>query len=115
MSISHLLAAPGTRLGRRRRGGAAARTRGLRLAGLDGAELAQAARTGGARARGVHRLPPAAARTLALPGEPRPEYAPGTGKLQRYRAKAAELQVGVRTVRRWAAGLERDGPAGLVD
>jgi transposase InsO family protein len=52
---------------------------------------------------------------LALPGEPRPEYAPGAGRLQRYRAKAAELQVGVRTVERWAARLERDGPAGLAD
>jgi transposase InsO family protein len=52
---------------------------------------------------------------LALPGEPRPEYAPGAGRLQRYQAKAAEMQVGVRTVERWAARLERDGPAGLVD
>jgi len=52
---------------------------------------------------------------LALPGEPRPGYAPGTGKLQRYQAKAAELRVGVRTIRRWAAALEREGPAGLVD
>ncbi len=31
---------------------------------------------------------------LALPGEPRPEYGPGIGKLRRYQAKAAELQVG---------------------
>jgi transposase InsO family protein len=52
---------------------------------------------------------------LALPGEPRPEYGPGTGKLQRYQAKAAELRLGVRTIRRWAAALERYGPAGLLD
>ncbi|HVB43009.1 MAG TPA: hypothetical protein VNF47_09930 [Streptosporangiaceae bacterium] len=52
---------------------------------------------------------------LALPGEPRPEYAPGTGKLQRYQAKAAELQVGMRTIRRWAAALDECGPAGLID
>ena len=52
---------------------------------------------------------------LAQPGEPRPEYSPGTSKLQRYQAKAAELGVGVRTVRRWAADLDRHDPAGLVD
>ncbi len=52
---------------------------------------------------------------LALPGEPRPEYAPGIPKLARYQAKAAELGVGVRTVRRWVRDFERDGPAGLVD
>ena len=57
-----------------------------------------------------------AAPELALPGEPRPEYAPG------YRASSSGTRprppscgVGVRTIRRWAAALERDGPAGLVD
>ena len=52
---------------------------------------------------------------LALPGEPRPQYAPGVGRARRHEAKAAELGVGARTVRRWAAGLEREGPAGLID
>jgi transposase InsO family protein len=52
---------------------------------------------------------------LALPGEPRPEYTPGVGRLRRYEAKAAELGVGVRTVRRWVQRFDSDGPAGLVD
>ena len=50
---------------------------------------------------------------LALDGEPRPEYAPGVPMMARYRAKAAELGVGVSTVRRWMMQAE-DGPAGLV-
>jgi transposase-like protein len=50
---------------------------------------------------------------LALAGEPRPAYAPGAPKMARYRAKAAELGVGVSTVRRWVKQAE-DGPAGLV-
>ncbi len=52
---------------------------------------------------------------LALPGEPRAAYAPGTAKLARYEAKAAELDVGVSTVRRWVHAFEAEGPAGLVD
>jgi len=52
---------------------------------------------------------------LALPGEPRAAYAPGTAKLARYQAKAAELGIGMRTLRRWVAEFEADGPAGLVD
>ena len=36
---------------------------------------------------------------LALPGEPRPQYAPGTAKLQRCQAKAAELLDHVRSGR----------------
>ena len=51
---------------------------------------------------------------LALPGEPRPAFVPGTALMDRYRAKAAELGVGVSTVRRWAAAFTREGPAGLV-
>src|SRR5271165_136602 len=50
---------------------------------------------------------------LALDGEPRPQYAPGVPMMARYRAKAAELGVGVSTVRRWVT-LAYDGPAGLV-
>src|ERR1019366_8875628 len=113
VSISHLLAAPGTRVGDAC-GAERVTAAGLGLAGLGSAELAQR-RERVAHVReactGYRRGGP----DLALPGEPRPEYAPGTGKLQRYQAKAAEMQVGVRTVERWAARLEQDGPAGLVD
>ena len=52
---------------------------------------------------------------LALPGEPRPQYAPGTPKLQRCQAKAAELGVSVMTVRRMIWRFEADGPEGLAD
>jgi transposase InsO family protein len=113
VSVSHLLAAPGTRVSgiRGRDGGSDA---GTVLSSLGDAELARL-RERVAHVREVctgyrHGSP-----DLALPGEPRPEYAPGTGKLQRYQAKAAELRVGVRTIRRWVAALEREGPAGLVD
>jgi hypothetical protein len=113
VSISHLLAAPGTRIGDTS-GAERPADAGLRLASLSRAELAQL-RERVAHVReactGYRRGSP----DLALPGEPRPEYAPGAGRLQRYQAKAAEMQVGVRTVERWAARLERDGPAGLVD
>jgi len=51
---------------------------------------------------------------LALPGEPREPFGEGTTLMGRYRAKAAELGVGVSTVRRWAAAFTREGPAGLV-
>jgi hypothetical protein len=52
---------------------------------------------------------------LALPGEPRPQYAPGTTKLQRCQAKAAELGVWLMTVRRMIWRFEADGPEGLID
>ncbi len=113
VSISHLLAAPGTRIGDSS-GAERPADAGLRLAGLSRAELAEL-RERVAHVReactGYRRGSP----DLALPGEPRPQYAPGAGRLQRYQAKAAEMQVGVRTVERWAARLERDGPAGLAD
>ncbi|MCX5357255.1 Mu transposase C-terminal domain-containing protein [Streptomyces sp. NBC_00124] len=51
---------------------------------------------------------------LALEGEPRPDYAPGVPMLHRYAAKAAELEVGESTVRRWVAAVRKSGPAGLV-
>jgi transposase InsO family protein len=111
VSVSHLLAAEGTRLGE---ANAPAWEGTLRLAGLDDAELA------GLRERVAHVREACTgyrhgSPELAQPGEPRPEYAPGTSKLQRYQAKADELGVGVRTVRRWAADLDRYGPAGLAD
>ncbi|WP_329088022.1 helix-turn-helix domain-containing protein [Streptosporangium sp. NBC_01469] len=52
---------------------------------------------------------------LARPGEPREPYAPGAPKLERYAAKAAELGVGVSTIRRWIADFDRDGPEALID
>jgi transposase InsO family protein len=51
---------------------------------------------------------------LAQAGEPRRGYAPGTPKMARYQAKAAELGVSVMTVRRWVAAFASDGPAGLL-
>ena len=113
VSISHLLAAPGTRIGDAS-GAERSADGGLRLAGLGSAELARL-RERVAHVREACTGYRSGGPDLALPGEPRPAYAPGTGRLRRYQAKAAELQVGVRTVERWAARLERDGPAGLVD
>ncbi len=51
---------------------------------------------------------------LALPGEPRSDYAPGTPRMHRYGAKAAELGVDPATVRRWVARVKKSGPAGLI-
>src|SRR5260370_5158871 len=52
---------------------------------------------------------------LAGPGEPRPQYAPGVPLMQRYEAKAGELGVTSRPVRRWAGRYRDLGGAGLVD
>jgi len=51
----------------------------------------------------------------ALPGEPRAAYAPGVSLMERYRAKAAELGVGVTSVRRWTSAFEAEGEAALID
>src|SRR5262249_53723037 len=51
----------------------------------------------------------------ALVGEPRAAFSPGTALMDRYAAKAAELGVGVTTLRRWVHGFEVDGEAGLID
>jgi transposase InsO family protein len=113
VSIGHLLAAPGAQLqetSSQDRGDSAT----TRLAGLGRAELAQL-RERVAHVREACTGYRSGSPELALPGEPRPQYAPGTGMLHRYQAKAAELGIGVRTLRRWAASLDRDGPAGLVD
>ena len=113
VSISHLLTAPGTRVSESPAADSGLDA-GTVLSSLDSAELARL------RERVAHVLEACTgyrhgSPALALPGEPRPEYAPEVGKLRRYQAKAAELQVGVRTIRRWAAALEERGPAGLVD
>jgi transposase InsO family protein len=51
----------------------------------------------------------------ALAGEPRAGYEPGTLCMDRYRAKAEELGVGLTTMRRWATAFELEGEAGLID
>ncbi len=51
---------------------------------------------------------------LAAPGEPRAPFSPGVPLERRYAAKAAELGVGVRTVRRWAHDFREHGEAGLA-
>lgn len=113
VAISHLLSAPGSRLldapivlPRAAVGPLLANLDEAQLRALDDRaahvlELATGYRSGNA--------------DDALPGEPREPYRPGTAKMDRYRAKAAELGVGVRTLRRWVSGFERDREAGLVD
>lgn len=51
----------------------------------------------------------------ARPGEPRPGFGPGRSLMARYEEKAAELGVGVRTLRRWVADFAAGGEAGLLD
>ncbi|MFF3154145.1 helix-turn-helix domain-containing protein [Streptomyces sp. NPDC057910] len=51
----------------------------------------------------------------AIAGEPRPAYVPQRPMADREVAKAAELQVSVRTVRRWASAYRDGGEAALVD
>ncbi|WAX78338.1 TnsA-like heteromeric transposase endonuclease subunit [Streptomyces sp. KMM 9044] len=51
---------------------------------------------------------------LAEPGEPRPQYAATVPKMQRYEMKAAELDVSVRTIKRWVRAFLTDREAGLV-
>ncbi|MCX4098340.1 helix-turn-helix domain-containing protein [Nocardia sp. alder85J] len=50
----------------------------------------------------------------AVEGEPRPEYI-DTAMKDRYRSKAAELGISVRTVEYWVAAYRAVGEAGLVD
>lgn len=51
---------------------------------------------------------------IAEPGEPRAQFDPSTPILDRYRAKAVELGVAPRTVRRWATAYQELGEAGLA-
>lgn len=51
---------------------------------------------------------------LRLAGEPRAEYAPALSLASRRRAKAAELGVHERTVRRWMDAHEAHGESGLI-
>jgi transposase InsO family protein len=50
----------------------------------------------------------------ARPGEPRPQYAPVLPLACRYDAKAKELALSDRTIRRWAAAYRDYGEAGLA-
>jgi transposase InsO family protein len=50
----------------------------------------------------------------AGPGEPRPQFDPSTPLIDRYAAKAVELGIAPRTIRRWAAAYQQHGEAGLV-
>lgn len=89
VSISHLLAVPGTRIGDAS-GAEREPDARLVLASLGSGELARL-RERVAHVREACTGYRSGGPGLALPGEPRPEYAPGTGKLQRYQAKAAEM------------------------
>jgi transposase InsO family protein len=51
---------------------------------------------------------------LARPGEPQPEFDPGLPLEARYAAKATELGVGVRTIKRWVSRFRQLGEAGLA-
>ncbi|MEQ4195560.1 helix-turn-helix domain-containing protein [Streptomyces sp. YIM 103828] len=51
---------------------------------------------------------------LAREGEPRDEYAPSTSLEARYAAKAAELGVSSRSVRRWVTAFREKGEVGLA-
>jgi transposase InsO family protein len=111
-SIGHLLADPGTRLTGATPAQAAPAAPGT--SGLTTAETEDLRKLAG-HVREVLTGYKHGSEALALPGEPRPEYAPGTPKLERCQAKAAELGVSVMTVRRMIWRFEADGPEGLID
>jgi hypothetical protein len=51
----------------------------------------------------------------AIVGEPRAQFDPRVALMRRYEAKAAELGVGLRTLRRWVNDFRQTGEAGLVE
>lgn len=51
----------------------------------------------------------------AIEGEPRAAFDPGVALMRRYEAKAEELGVGLRTLRRWVNDFHQNGEAGLVE
>ena len=112
VSAGHLLADPSTRL--REAPGAPVGGAGAELDGLGEAELA-ALRARVAHVQEVRTGFRRGCTELAAVGEPRPEYAPGVPMLARYAGKAAEIGVGVSTLRRWVKDFEERGPAGLAD
>ena len=110
-SISHLLASPGTRLlDTAPAQPALARPDTSGLAPPETEELRRL--TGHVREvlTGYQR----GSEALALPGEPRPQYAPGTPKLERCRAKAGKLsRQAVGGLRRGVTGINRRAIIGL--
>ena len=51
----------------------------------------------------------------AIDGEPRAQFNPRIPLMRRYEAKAEELGIGLRTLRRWVNGFQQCGEAGLVE
>lgn len=51
---------------------------------------------------------------LADGGEPRPEFDPSLSLTARYKSKAAELNVTMRTVQQWVSDFNGNGEAGLI-
>ena len=87
---------------------------GLALAGLSARERKQVEE----RARHVREVISgftAGYQRAGAAGEPRAPYAEGTSMVARYEAKAKELGVSARTVKRWVAAYRECGEAGLVD
>ncbi|MBV9810840.1 MAG: hypothetical protein JO286_26950 [Solirubrobacterales bacterium] len=111
--IAYLLSAPGSRLldpPGSQPGGAV----GPLLANLTELELAAVCERAG-HVREVLTGYRSGSPDDAVAGEPRAGYRPGTAMMDRYRAKAEELSVGVRTLRRWVRSFQLDGEAGLID
>jgi transposase InsO family protein len=112
ISAGHLLADPSTRLDGAPAGPVG--STGAELSALGEAELAQM-RERVAHVQEVRTGFRRGCAELAAAGEPRPEYAPGVPMLDRYAAKAAEIGVGMSTLRRWVKDFGDHGPAGLAD
>ncbi|WP_228542604.1 transposase [Nocardia sp. XZ_19_369] len=87
---------------------------GLVLAGLSVADRERVAERAG-HVREVLTGYRAGHRDAAVEGEPRAEYAQTVALIERYRAKAGELGIGLRTIQRWAAAYRACGETGLVD
>jgi len=96
-------------------GGQAGRESAGVMLGAAGEHALAEARSRAAHVREVLSGYQSGSQEMAVPGEPRPQYAPGVPLMQRYQAKAAELGVTSRTVRGWAGRYRDLGEAGLVD
>jgi hypothetical protein len=86
---------------------------GIVLAQLTGSERKQVAERAG-HVREVLTGFRSGSQELALPGEPRAEYAHEIPLSRRYASKARELGAGQRTVERWVQNYQQHGEAGLV-
>jgi len=87
---------------------------GLLLAGLDSGEREALAERAG-HVREMLTGYRSGSAQAPRPGEPRPEFAPSVPVARREQAKAAELGVNPRTIRRWARAYREGGEAALVD